>query len=152
MAITQLHIRVRYWQWRWWEISDRSTSTYNNISSHPSPTTMARSQTISNIRSYRYVPQVKFSLARPAPHLHGRGSGQTRMLHSCLSSLTRHSFCGVLTTGKVYKVCQHSVLINFTHLRNPLTATLIHTLYTLHVVNTPQKLLFRVGEGLAWRD
>ena len=29
-------------------------------------------------------------------------SGQTRMLHSCL---TRHNFCGVLTTGKVYKVC-----------------------------------------------
>ena len=67
----------------------------------------------------------------------GRGSGQTPMLHSCL---TRHSFCRVLTTGKVYKYVNTSVLINFTHLRNPLTATLMHTLYTLPVVNTPQKL------------
>ena len=40
----------------------------------------------------------------------GRGSGQTRMLHSCL---TRHSFCGVLTTGKVYKVWISVVVSGF---------------------------------------
>ena len=37
----------------------------------------------------------------------------------------------------INKVCQH---LNFTHLRNPLTVTLMHTLYTLPVVNMPQKL------------
>ena len=33
---------------------------------------------------------------QPLTRYVGRGSGQTCMLHSCL---TRHSFCGVLTTG-----------------------------------------------------
>ena len=42
------------------------------------------------------------SPGQPLTRYAGRGSGQTRMLHLCL---TRHSFCGVLSTGKVYKVC-----------------------------------------------
>ena len=36
------------------------------------------------------------SPGQPLTRYTGRGSGQTCMLHSCL---TCHSFCGVLTTG-----------------------------------------------------
>ena len=44
------------------------------------------------------------SEGQPLTRYAEKGSSETPVLHSCL---THHSFCGMVNTGKVYKVCQH---------------------------------------------